>query len=377
MISIDIHPGMRYGATMLEIVKTYPIGIDMDDRCLTAAQFRKTSRGIRLRGVFCKPLAAPDTGDDATVIAALKSVVSSGFFKGRRVVFNIPSRDLSVFPVHFLLSENDEPEESILREALKFLPYPLEEAVIDYPSLVRRAGNCDAIVVAVRRQVMDRWLGILKSAGMTSEVMEFGISSLLRLHRSFITNEGQADLLCHIGRTNSLLAVVDGESILSFSEIPWGIEPLCDKIQTNFALSDSGTEAINLLKIHGLGYADRETIQKPINGGGGQNDMNMYRVVFQIIAPAVDEFVYECHKTISYLRSLPGHADFTTVYLYGLADQIFCLDRYLEKEVGIPTLGVDALERLGYTDGETPPGITDGISPVPALGLAMREVTWL
>ncbi len=124
---------------MLEIVKTYPIGIDMDDRCLTAAQFHKSSRGIRLRGVLCKPLAAPDTGDDATVIAALKSVISSGFFKGRRVVFNIPSRDLSAFPVHFPLSENDEPEESILREALKFLPYPLEEAVIDYPSLVRRA----------------------------------------------------------------------------------------------------------------------------------------------------------------------------------------------------------------------------------------------
>jgi type IV pilus assembly protein PilM len=368
---------MRYGATMMEIAKTYPIGIDMDDRCLTAAQFHKSSRGIRLRGVLCKPLAAPDAGDDAAVIAALKSVISSGFFKGRRVVFNIPSRDLSAFPVHFPLSENDEPEESILREALKFLPYPLEEAVIDYPSLVRRAGNCDAFVVAVRRQVMDRWLGILSSAGLTAEVMEFSISSLLRLHRSFITNGGQADLICHIGRTNSLLAVVDGESILSFSEIPWGIEPLCEKIKANFDLSDAGAESVNLLKVYGLAYADRETIQKLPNGGGGQDDMNMYRVIFQIIAPAAAELVYECHKTISYLRSLPGHADFTTVYLYGLADQIFHLDRYLEKEVEIPAQCVDAFSKLGYADGENPPGITEGISPVPALGLAMREITWL
>jgi type IV pilus assembly protein PilM len=362
---------------MVEIAKTYPIGIDMDDRCLTAAQFRKTGKGIRLRGVFCKPLATTDNGDDAAVIAALKSVVSSGFFKGRRVVFNIPARDLSAFPVHFPLGENDEPEGAILREALKFLPYPLEEAVIDYPSLVRRAGNCDAIVVAVRREVMHRWLGILSSAGLTAEVMEFSISSLLRLHNSFMPNGGKTDLICHIGRTSSMLAVVEGESILSFSEIPWGIEPLCEKIKANFDLSDADAESVNLLKVCGLAYAGRETIQKPPNGGGGQDAMNMHRVIFQIIAPAVDELVYECHKTINYLRSLPGHADFTTVYLYGLADQIFHLDRFLEQEVEIPTLCVDALGRLGYADGETPPGMTEGISPVPALGLAMREITWL
>ncbi len=84
----------------------------------------------------------------------------------------------------------------------------------------------------------------------------------------------------------------------------------------------------------------------------------MYRVIFQIIAPAAAELVYECHKTISYLRSLPGHADFTTVYLYGLADQIFHLDRYLEKEVEIPAQCVDAFGKLGYADGENPPGIT-------------------
>jgi hypothetical protein len=53
------------------------------------------------------------------------------------------------------------------------------------------------------------------------------------------------------------------------------------------------------------------------------------------------------------------------------------LDRYLEKEVDIPAQCVDALGKLGYADGENPPGITEGISPAPALGLAMREITWL
>ena len=362
---------------MLEIATTYPIGIDMDDGCLTAVQLRRTRSGLRLRGALCEPLAAPDTGDDAALLAALKAVAASGLFRGRRVVFNIPARDLSAFPIHFPLGENDEPEEAILREALKLLPYPLAEAVIDYPSLVRRPGEGDAIVVAVRRQVMDRWLRLLKGAGLTAEVMEFGLSSLLRLHRRFVPDENRTDLIFHIGRTNSLLAVVDGQGILSFSEISWGVEALCEKIKTNFNLSDAGAEALNLLKVCGLAYTDRETIRKASDGGNGPYDMSMYRAIFQVIVPAVDDLVNECHKTIGYLRSLPGHTDLATVYLYGLADRIFHLDRYLEKEVAISTRCGDALGKLGCAEGENPPGTTEGISLVPALGLAMREVTWL
>jgi type IV pilus assembly protein PilM len=368
---------MRYGFTMRDMLSTYPIGIDIDDRSLSVAQFRKTSRGIRLRRLFCRPLAAEETADDAALTAAFREIISSKLFKGRRVTFNIPFRDLSVVPVRFPDGEIDDPEEAILREATKFLPYPLEEAVIDYPSLVHRSGNCEAIVIAVRRRVMDRWLAIMRGAGMTAEAMEFSISSLLRLHRTIVPSDGRVDLLCHIGRTSSLLAVVDGESILSFSEIAWGVGPLWEKIGMNLNLPDGGNDSLNLLKVYGLAYMDREAVPMTTDGGTGHGDRNMYRVIYQVVAPAVDELVYECHKTISYLRSLQGHAAFGTVYLYGLANQICYLDRYLEGHVGIPTQGVDALTRLGYAGPDPCLGVTDAISPVPALGLAMRQVPWL
>ncbi len=361
---------------MREILKTYPIGIDMDDRCVTAAQYRKTRHGISLRELACQPLTSSASEDDGELVAALKSVRSSGSFKGRRVVVNIPFQDLSVFPVQFLLGERDDPEEAILREAVKFLPYPLEEAILDYPSFTNQAGTCTATVVAVHRQVMTRWLGIMKSAGLTAEVMEFSFSSLLRLHRGLFPNDGRAELLCHIGRTRSLLAVANGEELLCFSETPWGIEPLSNKIRTQLELPNAAAEAATLLKDYGLAYSERAALTKNTPDGSSQDSLDMYRVIFQIIAPTVDEFMNECHRTIGYLLSLQDQAVFGKIYLYGLSDRISHLDRYLEKQTGIPTESVDALENLGYAKENSPSCFPEGISSVLALGLAMREVSW-
>ncbi len=312
------------------------------------------------------------------MIDALKSVVSRGSFKGRRVAFNLPYHEVSVFPVHFQLGEQEEPEEALLREALKLLPYPLEEAVIDYPSLARQSGSCDATVVAVRRQTLVRWLDILRSAGLTVEVMEFGFSSLLRVHRRLFPDESQSCLVCHIGRTRSLLAALTDTGLFNLTEIPWGIQSLLEKLRTQLELPDDVVEAVNLLRTYGLAHGEGEKI-RPSPAGVRQSPedaRNIYRVTFQVVAPAVDELVYEIHKTIGYLRSLYNHTVLGKVYLYGLSGLIFDLDSYLEKQTGIQAHNVDVLAKLGYADSDLPACIPEGISPVPALGLAMREISW-
>src|SRR3990172_3975272 len=253
---------------MPEVTTTYPIGIDLDDRCLTAAQFRSTRKGPQLRGLFCQPLNLPADGEadsEAALIAALKTIRASGFFRGRRAVLNLPFRDLSVFPVQFPLGGEEDPEEAILRESAKFLPYPLEEAMLDYPSFRRTPKSCYATVVAVRRQAMNNWLGILKRAGFTAEIMDLSISALIRLHRLFYAPTDQADLLCHVGRHQSQMVVLSSEEILSLSEISWGIHALTEKIQVHLDLKEDMQGAASLLLQYGLGYAEREGLPKAVN----------------------------------------------------------------------------------------------------------------
>jgi Tfp pilus assembly PilM family ATPase len=367
---------------MRELATTYPIAIDLNDGCLTAAQFRKGRHGPRLRGVLCLPLPVAlgaDAGEDEGLVDALKTVRSCGLFTGRRVVFNLPLTDLSFFPVRFPFNPQEDPEEGILREASKLLSYPPDEAMIDYPSLFQIQGNCHATVIAARRQVVDRWLFTLRRAGFTAEVMDFYMASLIRLHRRLFAPADQADILCHLGRTGIMLAVVTGEGILTISEISWGAQFLREKIETNLALPPGGPEALALLSAYGLGYMERGNIQEEVTEGRGPDEetRNIYRVIFQTISPTINELAYECHNVIGYVRSIRENVTFGKVYLYGLAGLISHLDRYLEEQVEIPVQVVDLKTHLDVDGSKRPILLSGEISPAPVLGLAMRDLPWL
>jgi Tfp pilus assembly PilM family ATPase len=361
---------------------TYPIGIDLNDGALTAAQFRKGRHGPRVRGLLCLPLPEPAgaaPGEDEALMGALKTVHSCGLFSGRRVVFNLPLADLSFFPVRFPFNPQEDPEEGILHEASKFLSYPPDEAMIDYPSLFRIQGTCHATVVAARRQIVDRWLATLRRAGFTAEAIDFYMASLIRLHKRLFTPTDRADILCHLGRTCIMLAVLTGEGILSISEISWGVQSLWDRIETNLALPARGPEAIKLLSAYGLGYMDRGNIAEAMIDNNGLDDetRNIYRVLFQIISPTINELAYECHNAIGYVRSVRENVAFGTIYLYGLAGLISHLDRYLEEQVEIPVRLVDLNDHLDVDGSKRPVLLSGEISPAPVLGLAMRELSWL
>jgi len=367
---------------MGELATTYPIGIDLNDGCLTAAQLRKGRQGPRVRGLLCLPLPAASAaavGGDEALVHVLKTVRSCGLFTGRRAVFNVPLSDLSFFPVHFPGSAQEDPEEGILREAAKFLSYPPAEAMIDYPSLFQIEGTCHATVVAARRQVIDRWIAILRRAGFTAEAMDFYMASIIRLHQRLFAPTDRADVLCHLGRTCMMLAVITGEGILSISEIPWGLQLLQEKIETNLALPAGGPEAVQLLSAYGLGYMERGNLPEDPNGDQKQDDetRNIYRAIFQIISPTVNGLVYECHNALGFVRSIRGNMAFGTVYLYGLAGLISHLDRYLEEQIEIPVHLVDLSAHLDVSGSKGTVPLSGEISPAPALGLALRELPWL
>ena len=310
---------------------------------------------------------------------ALKTVRSCGLFSGRRVVFNPPLADVSFFPVRFPCNAQEDPEEGIIREASRLLAYPLDEATIDYLSYIHIQGTCHAIIATARRQVVDRWLVILRQAGFAPEVMDLYMASLVRFHQRLFPTTERADIVCHIGRNCIMLVVLTSEGILSISEINWGIQLLRNKIENSLVLPTGGSEAVKLLSAYGLRYMEREN--PPIgtidDKGGGDEARNISRAIFQIISPTINELAYGCHNTIGYVRSFRENVTFGTVYLYGLTGLISHLDRYLEGQLEIPVQLVDLEAHLDFVGSKSPILLSGEISPVPALGLAMRELPWL
>jgi len=367
---------------MLRLKSKYPIGIDMEDENLCAVQLKETGNGPAVRGFFHQRLSEGASGEvhaPETLLPVLKAVAKHKQFSGKRAVVRLPSRSVSSFPIRFQVGNTETLEEAILREAKHHLSYPVEETVIDYPSIDSvTSGDSEtyrATITAIRRSNMEQYLRVLEKAGLSVEAIDFGVSSLIRLHRHLFESTGKPVFLCNVGHTRSLLSVVSQDHILAERNIPWGIGILLDKLGLNLDLTEEKESLATLLEEYGLLYEHRENV-------GEKFDLNstpvyMRRAIYQIITPYIEELVHEFHRMIAYVRSEEGNEQFEGIYIYGQGALVHQMDRYLEARLAIPTSLINPVATMPLADQKILPDPSDGTWFALAIGLAMRKVAWL
>ena len=368
---------------MIGFKSTYPIGIDIGERDIHALQLLPTPQGLAVRGLVHRELdfdLCEEKGRDGDAVSVFKEIVKSGQFRGKRAVVHLPPQLIVSFPISFQVGENEVLEEVILREAIAHLPFPLAEAIIDYPSLVQEQegsrSRCQATIVAVRRAELDRYLAILKRAGLTVEAVDYSVASLIRLHRYLVGPLRDTDILCHLGRCGSLITFVRQENILGERIFSWGMQGLYDKLFANLQTLRELRQARVLLEKHGLSYEDRHGAGGGDPKPGPQPSADMSRAIFQIISPHMDELIYEFHKMITYVRSRETIPVFDGIYIYGEGGAIDYLNAYLEKRLQIPVRIMDPMKTVPSGRQEMADR-TELSSYALAFGLAIRKVSWL
>lgn len=367
---------------MLDLRFRYPIGIDIGDQYVYAAQLRPDRDGLAVRGLWRREFDAFSDGipdEDDALGSVLKGIPKSKRFQGRSAVIHLPGQMIISMPIHFQIGENESVEEGILRESEKHLSFPIEEAILDYPSITKQtSGNrteYSATVVAARRDHIQRYISILKQAGLVVEAVDFGVSSLVRLHDLTQKTCVNTNILCYIGYKRSLLTVVIEDHILAQRPFTWGFKTLLDKILVNLELP--ADKATFLMNKYGLGYEDLRRGPRSEDRGTDDAILNLHRALFQIITPYIDELIYEFHTITSYVRSEPQHSEFEGVTMYGCANMMHFLDTYLEKRIDIPVSILNPISELKMTHDTAFSDVTEGAPFGLALGLAMRKVSWL
>jgi type IV pilus assembly protein PilM len=363
----------------------YPIGIDIGKDELYAAQLQRTSKGIVVSGLSHMELDGTlddDTDTCENLIASLKTLSQSKQFRGKSVVVHIPSRHTSIFPIHFQVGKTELIEESILRESEKHLRFPLEEAILDYTSIspvsTEDSNTFNVMVVAVHRDIIKKYLSWIGQADLIAEAIDFGVFSLIRLHRHFYDLSPNPIILCHIGNNESLLTVTTGDQILVGRPIAWGIKTLYERIMANLDLMNQRDTVLYLLKQHGMTYSmDRISDDPADDKNNDPESANINGVIYQIISPYIDELINELLKMISYLRMRGTVSAIESIYLYGPVILIRHLDRYFKNRLNIPVTCVNPLARMALSQGIIVNDLPEGLPFALTLGLSMRKVPWL
>ena len=160
---------------------------------------------------------AVNIADHTTVSAAVKEVMRNLPMRSRRIGLVVPD---CVGKVSFLRFDQIPGNAKELRrlvawQASKALPYPIEDAQLEYvPGQRLSDGGREFIVGVIRRDIVEEYEGVCRGAGVYAGLVDLSGFNVVNVALSKSTDEKQDWILVHIMDCYSTVALIRGNNVV-------------------------------------------------------------------------------------------------------------------------------------------------------------------
>jgi type IV pilus assembly protein PilM len=357
------------------------IGIELSPDRINVAQLRKQGQGFKLailgttpvpEGMFQEGqiLDPPGMAELIEALLAEKKIkvkqVATAVMGGRDTIVRI-------IPVPSELDDQELREMVLNQEAALYLPFPREEADVDYQKLdlfedEDGIEKVNVLLVATRKEVTDSYIRTFQAAGLTLDVLEISSFSLIRTIREqlrqFSPQEAVAITDIEFESTEISIAV---DGVPRFSRtVPIGTYQIQSALSR--AMNLPPTRSTDLLQGMTVPIIPSDTMGSTTKmGGTSPGPAAMLRIL--------GELADELRRSIDFYLNQGGeNQEVAQLLLAGPGAGIGQLDEFFTQRLSLPCSQVDPVAALGI---EVPEEITEvprsGLGVV--LGLGLREAS--
>jgi type IV pilus assembly protein PilM len=351
-----------------------PIGLDIGSQQVKMAQLKAAGQQWTRYHVAVAALAnagepqAPAA--DEQIVHCLRTKLAGGAFIGKKVIAALPGDEVDIRTITVPLQvEARELPHSIRQEVSTYLPYPLEEAVLDYciGGEAEHDGTAQrrVLVVSTLRQHVEHRLALLQAAGLyclAIEVLPLAMCRLLVQYQHLPTDSPL--LVVDIGHAYSTALILWQGALIYSRTFAWGGELLTQAIMKDLKLPYDKAE--RLKQQYGI---DPQASSLPTLTETQQR-LNMQAIpglLWEIVRPRLESFVEELERILSYWGARYRGTLVERLYLSGGGAALPQLDTYLQQRMALEVMIVASCCQPGVaSDSE--------LSPVfaTAVGLALR-----
>lgn len=180
---------------------------------------------------------------DADIASLLTDLLAEAQVKTKHAVFSIPATTSFVITITFPRLAPKDIEQAIPYEAQKYVPIPLSEVVLDWELLDggENRDTLEAVLVAVPREVVDKFTRIAERASLTIDSLEVETFSVVR---SLIGRDQTPSALVNIGYRTTTLALVDRGMLRLSRNFGRGSDDLTAALERGMGVSRERAEAI-------------------------------------------------------------------------------------------------------------------------------------
>jgi type IV pilus assembly protein PilM len=359
------------------------VGLDIQPGYVSAVQAR-VNGSILVQRAAGAPLP-PDTVREGEVLdgGALADTLREMFRDSRldkRVRVGVANqrtvlRTLELPP----LTDRKELATAVRFQAEDQVPMPLDNAVLDFHALgvidTPAGPRQRVIVVAAQRDMVERLLVAVRSAGLRPEGVDLSAFALIRsLHRADEEHAGRVLYLNVGGLTN--MAIAEGTVCRFTRVVGGGLESMAaDIAERNSIKLKDARELLASVDLEERPPAAPPTPEEPAQAASQDTESSSAPAekpaidVRPVLASGVREIAGEVRNSLDFHRSQDGGGEVSSIVLSGPALQISGFARALQNELRVPITP----QTVGLLD-EGSAGSVSAERLAVAAGLAVEEV---
>ena len=336
------------------------VGIDVSDRSIKYAKLIPTPSGFDL-DTFADITLDPGIVEGGRIIAPKKlEEVLIGLRKKYNITFvrtALPEKQMYFFRMSIPEGSHDVLRNTIELSLEEHVPIPAAEAVFDFEVVGHSGTNVEVAVTAALGTIVDDYVSVFKSAGLTLLSLELEAEAVARtvIHPA----DTFAHLIVDFGETRTGIAVAYGGQIYFTSTVSIGGQILTDTLAKHFKISNAEAEAMK--REFGL------------RRNGPNQDL------FSLLLNNVAVLRDEINKHFIYWHTHPDETGATRppieqIVLVGGDSNLAGLPDYLSASLRVKTIVADVWTNVRLPDHGVPAlSRQDSLGYATAIGLSMHD----
>nr|WP_279232667.1 type IV pilus assembly protein PilM [Thermus neutrinimicus] len=316
--------GLEIGAAHLKLVE-----LSGNPPALRALATRPTPPGTLVEGVIAEPQA---------LAQELKELLAEARTKKRYVVTAVPNPSVILRTLQVPKMPLKEMEEAVRWEAERYIPFPIDEVVLDFAPLdplaeVAEGEQVEVMVGAARQEAVASLLEALRGAGLTPIVLDVKpFAGLYPLEAQLSSDPEGVSVAVEIGAESTSLVLLRGDRPLAVRILTLSGKDFTEAIGKSFGLDFLTAEEVK--RTYGLATIPTEDEELLLDFDAERERYSPAKI-YDAIRPILVELTQEIRRSLEFFRVQLGDVQPEVGYLYGGGSRLRGLSTLLTDTLGV------------------------------------------
>lgn len=316
--------GLEIGAANLKLVE-----LSGNPPALRALATRPTPPGMLVEGVITEPQA---------LAQELKELLAEARTKKRYVVTAVPNPSVILRTLQVPKMPPKEMEEAVRWEAERYIPFPIDEVVLDFAPLdplaeAAEGEQVEVMVGAARQEAVASLLEALRGAGLTPIILDVKpFAGLYPLEAQLSSDPEGISVAVEIGAESTSLVLLKGDRPLAVRILTLSGKDFTEAIGKSFGLDFLTAEEVK--RTYGLATIPTEDEEFLLDFDAERERYSPGKI-YDAIRPVLVELTQEVRRSLEFFRVQLGDVQPEVGYLYGGGSRLRGLATLLTDTLGV------------------------------------------